>query len=181
MEWDGARECVEAEARWVSRAARAPTAEEFDRILSGAAEEESPDDFDWLFRGLNVGVAGLTLVLSAASYATCFSCRTHPVKVGDHMPQVLIAAEPQRVRVPAGYAARAGCGVVGVDDWGLVSVTLPPLISSMRWRSDARRKPSWRSFPSPRGVRGCWSTSPAKTLMSSTGLTTKPVSVAATR
>ena len=80
MEWDGARECVEAEARWVSRAARAPTAEEFDRILSGAAEEESPDDFDWLFRGLNVGVAGLTLVLSAASYATCFSCRTHRSK-----------------------------------------------------------------------------------------------------
>jgi hypothetical protein len=76
--WDDAGECVEAEARWLDRAAKAPTAEEFDQILASAAQEEAPDDFDWLFHGLDVGVAGLTLVLSAACYATCFSCRTHP-------------------------------------------------------------------------------------------------------
>jgi hypothetical protein len=119
--WDDARECVEAEARWLDRAAKAPTAEEFDRILSCAAEEEAPDDFDWLFRGLDVGVAGLTLVLSAACYVTCFSCRTHPSRAGDHMPQVIMAAEPQRVRVLAGHAERAGCGVESMDG-GLVCV-----------------------------------------------------------
>jgi hypothetical protein len=70
--WDDARECVEAEARWLARAAKAPNADEFDRILSGAAEEEQPEDFDWLFRGLDVGTAGLTLVLSAAHCATCY-------------------------------------------------------------------------------------------------------------
>jgi hypothetical protein len=121
VEWDDARECVEAEARWLDRAAKAPTAEEFDQILAGAAQEEAPDDLDWLFRGLDVGVAGLSLVLSAARYATCFSCRTHPSIVGDHMPQVIMAAEPQRVRVLAGHAERAGCGVDSMEG-GLVCV-----------------------------------------------------------
>jgi len=119
--WDDARECVEAEARWLDRAAKAPTAEEFDQILAGAAQEEAPDDFDWLFRGLDVGVAGLSLVLSAACYATCFSCRTHPSRAGDHMPQVIMAAEPQRVRVLARHAERAGCGVENMEG-GLVCV-----------------------------------------------------------
>jgi hypothetical protein len=119
--WDDARECVEAEARWLDRAAKAATAEEFDRILAGAAEEEAPDDFDWLFRGLDVGVAGLTLALSAACYATCLSCRTHPSKAGDHMPQVIMAADPQRVRVLAEYAAHTHCGVESMEG-GLVCV-----------------------------------------------------------
>lgn len=153
VEWDDARECMEAEARWLSRAARAPAAEEFDRILSGAAEEESPADFDWLFRGLDVGVAGLTLVLSAAYYATCFSCRTHPGIVGDHMPQVLMAAEPQRVRVLTGYAARLGCGVASVDDWGLVCVyaasvdqlhVLAQAMLTARTELEELPQPSWR-------------------------------------
>jgi hypothetical protein len=112
---------VEAEARWLDRAAKAPTAEEFDQILAGAAEEEAPDDLNWLFRGLDVGVAGLSLVLSAARYATCFSCRTHPSIAGDHMPQVIMAAEPQRVRVLVGLAERAGCGVESMEG-GLVCV-----------------------------------------------------------
>lgn len=111
VEWDDARQCVEAEARWLARAAQASTATEFDQILASAAEQESPDDFDWLFRYLDVGVAGITLVLSAALYATCFSCRVHPGIVGDHVPQVIMAAEPQRVRVLASYAAGADCGV----------------------------------------------------------------------
>ncbi len=54
VEWDDARQCVEAEARWLDRAAQASTAEEFDRILASAPGEESPDDFDWLFRYLDI-------------------------------------------------------------------------------------------------------------------------------
>lgn len=152
VEWDDARECVEAEARWLDRAAKASTAEEFDRILSTAAAEEAPDDFDWLFRGLDVGIAGLTLVLSAAYYATCFSCRTHPSMAGDHMPQVIMAAEPQRVRVLAGYAARAGCGVENAGD-GLVCVyaasvehhhALAQAMLAARAELEELPQPSWR-------------------------------------
>ena len=150
--WDDARECVEAEARWLDRAAKAPTAEEFDRILSCAAEEEAPDDFDWLFRGLDVGVAGLTLVLSAACYATCFSCRTHPSRAGDHMPQVIMAAEPQRVRVLASYAARAHCGVESAEG-GLVCVyatsvehlhALAQAMLAARAELEKLSQPAWR-------------------------------------
>lgn len=121
VDWDGARQCMEAEARWLARAARASTAEEFDRILASAAEEEAPDDFDWVFHYLDVGAAGLTLVLSAASYATCYSCRVHPEVAGDYPPQVIMAAELQRVRILARYAARADCGVESTED-GLVCV-----------------------------------------------------------
>jgi leader peptidase (prepilin peptidase)/N-methyltransferase len=119
VSWDDARECVEAEARWLVRAAKALTVGEFDQILSSAAAEEQPEDFDWLFRGLDVGVAGLTLVLSAARYATCYSCRTHPGH-GAGIPQVMMAADPQRGRVLAEYAVRAGCGVESAE--GLISV-----------------------------------------------------------
>jgi hypothetical protein len=136
----------------IARAAKASTAEEFDRILSTAAAEEAPDDFDWLFRGLDVGVAGLTLVLSAAYYATCFSCRTHPSLSGDHMPQVIMAAEPQRVRVLAGYAARAGCGVENAGD-GLVCAyaasvehlhALAQAMLAARAELEELPQPSWR-------------------------------------
>lgn len=149
--WDDAGVCVEAEARWLARAAKAPTADEFDRILSSAAEEESPDDFDWLFRGLDVGVAGLTLVLSAAHYATCYSCRTHPGRAGRHMPQVIMAADPQRARVLAGYAARADCGVESAE--GLVCVyaasvqhlhALAQIMLASQADLERLPQPSWR-------------------------------------
>ena len=169
--WDDARECAEAEARWLDRAAKAPTAEEFDQILAGAAQEEAPDDFDWLFRGLDVGVAGLSLVLSAARYATCFSCRTHPSRAGDHMPQVTMAAEPQRVRVLIGYAERAGCGVDSMEG-GLVYV-YAACVRHLHALAQSPLAPSWRSFPRLRGFRGCRSTSPAMTPMSSNGPTTR--------
>lgn len=139
VEWDDARECVEAEARWLDRAAKASTAAEFDRILSSAAAEEAPDDFDWLFRGLDVGVAGLTLVLSAAYYATCFSCRTHPSMAGDHTPLVIMAAEPQRVRVLAGYAARAGCAASVEHHHALAQAML-----AARAELEELPQPSWR-------------------------------------
>jgi hypothetical protein len=149
VSWDDARECVEAEARWLARAAKAPTADEFDQILSSAAEEEQPEDFDWLFRGLDVGVAGLTLMLSAARYATCYSCRTHPGR-GAAMPQVMMAADPQRSRVLARYAVRAGCGVESAQ--GLISVyaasvtrlhTLAQTMLAARDELEDLPQPSW--------------------------------------
>lgn len=150
--WDDARECVEAEARWLDRAAKAPTAGEFDRILADAAEEEAPDNYDWLFPGLDLGAAGLTLVLSAACYATCFSCRTHPSRAGDRMPQVIMAADPQRVRVLVGYAAHARCGVESMEG-GLVCVyaasvehlhALAQAMLGARAELDGLPQPAWR-------------------------------------
>jgi hypothetical protein len=152
VEWDDARQCVEAEVRWLARAVQASSATEFDRILASAAEEESPDDFDWLFRYLDVGVAGLTLVLSAAHYATCYSCRVHPGIKGDHVPQVIMAAEPQRIHLLAGHAARAYCGVESMED-GLVCVyaasvehihALAEMMLAARGELVGLPQPSWR-------------------------------------
>jgi hypothetical protein len=114
--WEQARECVEVEALWLDRAAQASTAEEFDSILESAPEVESPDDFDWLFRYLDVRVAGLTLVLSAARSATCYSCRGHAGMAYEHTPQVIMATDPEDARLLAGHTTRAGCGVESVTE-----------------------------------------------------------------
>jgi hypothetical protein len=114
--WEQARECVEAEALWLDRAAQAATTNEFDSILGNAPGVESPDDFDWLFRYLDVGVAGLMLVLSATRYATCYSCRGHLRIAYERTPQVIMATDPERARILAGHAARAGCGVESISE-----------------------------------------------------------------
>lgn len=159
VSWDDARECVKAEARWLARAAKAPTADEFDQILASAAEEEQPEEFDWLFRGLDVGVAGLTLVLSAARYATCYSCRTHPGH-GAGIPRVMMAVDLQRGRVLAEYAVGAGCGVESAG--GLISVyapsvghlhTLAQTMLAARGKLEELPQPSW--YPRVREYLDC--------------------------
>jgi hypothetical protein len=55
--WDEAREYLAAEALWLERAAQATDADGFDETLSVASDKEAGDDVDWLFRGLDVGVA----------------------------------------------------------------------------------------------------------------------------
>ncbi|MCV7067495.1 hypothetical protein H7H51_20645 [Mycolicibacterium farcinogenes] len=119
--WDEAEDCVAAEDRWLERAAGAPGPKQFDEILYAAPDEEAHDDFDWLFRSNDVGVAGLVLALSAAGYATYYSCRGHAGIVGTRLPQVRFGTEPDRLRQLAPYVSRAGCGAV-VDTDGLVTV-----------------------------------------------------------
>lgn len=109
--WDEAQECIEAEARWLGQAAKCGSAVEFDSVLGDAPETEAAGDFDYLFRYLDVGVAGLTLVLAAADYATFYSCRGHADIAIDRAPQVGFAAEEARVRLVATLAEQAGCGV----------------------------------------------------------------------
>lgn len=120
--WDEAQQYVDAEARWLERAAAAQNAGEFDEILESAPEEEAPDDFDWLFHYIDVGVAGLVHVLSAAGYATCYSCRGHARHVSEPIaPQVRLGTEAERLRKLVSYADRAGCGL-DLDGAGLINV-----------------------------------------------------------
>lgn len=121
IRWEEARRCVEAEARWLQWASGAQDAVRFDEILEAAPDEEAPDDFDWLFRGNDVGVAGLVLVLSAAGYATCYSCRGHAKLAGTPVPQVRLGTEPERLRLLVRYVRQAGCGMT-VDGDGLASI-----------------------------------------------------------
>jgi len=77
------------------------------------------------------------------------------------MPQVIMAAEPQRVRVLAGYAARADCGVESAGD-GLVCVyaasvenlhALAQTMLAARAELEELPQPSWR--PRVQEYLGC--------------------------
>lgn len=150
--WDEAAETLEAEARWLRIAAQAETADEFDRILNDAPEIEVGDDGDYAFRGLDVGVTGLTLILSAAHFATCYSCRGHAgPAVSNHPPQVRLAADRERLDLLIDYAERAGCGVDN-DHEGLVVVyamtslhlhELAKQVAADRSRFEAIDEPDW--------------------------------------
>lgn len=119
--WAEAEDCVAAESRWLQLAAHAADPEQFDEILYSAPDEEAPGDFDWLFRWNDVGVAGLVLALSAASFATCYSCRGHAATGGRPIPQVRFGTEPERLNQLIPYIGDAGCGAL-VDNDGLVTV-----------------------------------------------------------
>lgn len=121
ISWDEVLDCLEAESRWLDRAANAVDAEQFDAVLYEAVEQEVGDDFDYLFRGMDVGVAGLVFALAAAGYATCYSCRGHGGIATGRVPQVRLGTETDRLNWLAVYAERAGCGLE-TDDDGLVTV-----------------------------------------------------------
>lgn len=149
--WEEAVECLDAEAKWLDRAAASRDAEEFDQLLYTAAEEEAGDDFDYTFRGMDVGVAGLVFVLSAAGYATCYSCRGHAGIMTERVPQVRLATEPDRLELLVGYAERAGCGLE-TDGDGLVNAyastvlglhKLARLIADDRAVFEALEAPQW--------------------------------------
>jgi hypothetical protein len=96
-------------------------------LLYSAVGQAAGDDYDYLFRGMDVGVVGLVFVLSAANYATCYSCRGH-ADITDRVPQVRLATEPDRLELLVRYAERAKCGLE-TDDDGLVTAYAPTVLS----------------------------------------------------
>lgn len=149
--WDEAQESAEAESRWLERAARAADAAGFDAVLVEAPEAEAGDDFDWLFRGNDVGAAGLVLALCAAGFATCYSCRGHADLTGAPVPQVRLGTEPERLQVLARLADQSNCGLETHD--GLATVyarsvsdlhQLAQLLLDKRAVFDELPSPPWR-------------------------------------
>jgi hypothetical protein len=96
-------------------------AEELVRPYLG---DESP------LHGLELGVAGLTYVLSAVGFRTAASCRAHPASGWTPYPVVLFGAHKWRAIVLSEYAAEAGCGIG--QDRGMLSVYGPSIQNLMR-------------------------------------------------
>lgn len=151
ISWDEVVDCIEAESRWLDHAAGSADAAQFDAVLDDAVEQEVGDDFDHLFRGMDVGVAGLVFALTAAGYATCYSCRGHAGISTARVPQVRLATEPDRLRLLVDYAERAGCGL-DADDEGLVTVyassvpdlhRMATLVMEDRAVFESLERPSW--------------------------------------
>jgi hypothetical protein len=91
---------------------------EFDEIL-GAAPEEARDDIDRLFGCNDVGVTGLVFVLSAAGYATCYSCRGHADLACERVPQVPPAPWGARAMVALEYGEDFECDDSEIDWSGI--------------------------------------------------------------
>jgi hypothetical protein len=138
VSWDGVRGCLAAEAIWLERAAQAASADGFDETLSVASDKEAGDDVDWLFRGLDVGVAGLVRALSAAGYATCYSCRGHAELASERVPHAFLGTETARLRLLVGYAGTVGCGVE-TDGDGLVTIYACSVVPPRAGEAGVRR------------------------------------------
>ena len=109
--WDVAMEALTEESRWLAEADEASTTvDEFVDHLYEAGQDD-PDTQFVTMAGLDVGVAGLVLVLSAAGYLPWISCSAHGG--GAKIPQVGLYASAARATILA-EAAQTAQGVVKV-------------------------------------------------------------------
>lgn len=108
--------------------AASATVDDFDVIL----EQDLEDWQSLLLGGLDIGVAGTVLALSAAGCATSTSCRGHHTGKPSpyEVPEVVFWADIQRARAVREVAASTGC-CFGVDDEGRASVWAPSVVEIM--------------------------------------------------
>lgn len=112
--WAEAEECLEREAEVLERAASSDAPDGVEEFLDETRETDDLGYFDLMcvLQGNDVGVAGLSLALSAARTATFYSCsggidhRHH----AEH-PLVGVAPDPERGALIIELAKLAGCGV----------------------------------------------------------------------
>lgn len=111
--WEEAHEALTEETRWLNEADLASTTtDEFDDHLYDA-EQDDPETRFVTMVGLDVGVAGLVLALSAAGYLPWISCSAHGG--GTKIPQVGLYASAPRTRILLDLARTADCGVEDQD------------------------------------------------------------------
>ncbi|MFE6129038.1 hypothetical protein ACFQ6Q_12310 [Streptomyces sp. NPDC056437] len=113
--WEQAAECLTQEATFLARAGRSDAPEGVEAILD---ELRDADDLGYAelmaytFRWNDVGVAGLSLALSAARIATFYSCSGG---LDEHhhaeRPTVGAVPDPERARLLARLAEEHSCGV----------------------------------------------------------------------
>lgn len=113
--WEEAEECLREEAAILERAERSDASEGVEAILD---ELQETDDIGYAelmaytFHRNDIGVAGLSLALSAARVATFYSCssglghRHHA-----EYPMVGAVPDPERASLLARLIEQSGCGV----------------------------------------------------------------------
>lgn len=150
--WDEAAECLAREAEILEQAARSSAPDGIDTILVAVQEEDDVGFAELMseFRWNDVGVAGLSLALSAARTATFYSCSSG---LGQHhakYPTVGVVPDAKRAALLAELAERAGCGIG--QQWGRWYLyarsvtalhTLGQSILKSREAFDAVSLPSW--------------------------------------
>ncbi|MFF4699858.1 hypothetical protein [Streptomyces chattanoogensis] len=150
--WEEAAECLVREAEILERATRSSAPDGIEEILT-AVEEEDDMEFAELmsvFHWNDVGVAGVSLALSAARTATFYSCASGLDNHHADHPMVGVVPDLQRAALIAELAEGAGCGIG--QHWGrwylyAKSVTalhaLGQSILEHREAFDALPQPAW--------------------------------------
>lgn len=154
--WAEAEECLEREGEVLERAASSDAPDGVEELLDETRETDDLGYFDLMsvLHGNDVGVAGLSLALSAARTATFYSCsgdlghRHH----ADH-PMVGVAPDPERGALIIELAKLAGCGVT--QHWGrwyLYSRSVNDLHAL--GRAIVERREAFDALPPPAWVEG---------------------------
>ncbi|MEI5098611.1 hypothetical protein RB200_07975 [Streptomyces sp. PmtG] len=151
--WEETAECLAREAEILEWAARSSAPDGIEEILNAVREEDDVEFAELMsaFSWNDVGVAGVSLALSAARTATFYSCssgldNSHHAKY----PMVGVVPDAERAALIAELAERAGCGIG--QQWGrwylyARSVTafhaLGESILERREAFDALPQPTW--------------------------------------
>jgi hypothetical protein len=117
--WEEVTACLAREARILERAARSGAPDGIEEVLTEVHERDDVEFAELMsaFNWNDVGVAGVSLALSAAKAATFYSCssglgKTHHAKY----PTVGVLPDAQRAAMIADLAKRSDCGVD--QQWG---------------------------------------------------------------
>lgn len=153
--WQDVAECLSAEAEILAQAAQSSAPDGIKEVLDAIDDEDGDGvefaEFMAAFYGNDIGVAGLSLALSAARGATFYSCSSG---LDSHhhaeYPMVGVVPDVRRAILLAELAERAGCGIG--QQWGrwylyAESVSamhaLGKLILEQRDAFDALPEPKW--------------------------------------
>ncbi|WPO72383.1 hypothetical protein [Streptomyces sp. KN37] len=150
--WEEAEACLLNEAEILERAARSSAPDGIEEILSAVEEADDVEFAEVMsaFRWNDVGVAGLSLALSAARTATFYSCSSGLDNHHADYPMVGVVPDAERAALIAELAERTGCGVG--QQWGrwylyAKSVTalhaLGQAVLERREAFDAMPQPTW--------------------------------------
>ncbi|MFF7262184.1 hypothetical protein ACFZCL_18125 [Streptomyces sp. NPDC008159] len=110
--WQEVAECLAAEAEILEQAARSRAPDGIEEILEAVHEEDDVEFAELMsvFRGNDVGVAGVSLALSAARTATFYSCSGGEDHRAEY-PMVGVVPDSERALLIAKLARSTGCGI----------------------------------------------------------------------
>jgi hypothetical protein len=111
--WAEAEECLAREAEILERAASSDAPDGVEELLDEARETDDLGYFDLMcvLQGNNVGVAGLSLALSAARTATFYSCSGGTDDHHADYPMVGVIPDAERGALIIELAKLEDCGV----------------------------------------------------------------------
>lgn len=111
--WEEVAECLSREAEILEEGARSSAPGGIEEIVAAVQEADDVGFAEFMsdFRWNDVGVAGVSLALSAARTATFYSCSSGLGKHHARYPMVGVVPDVERAKLIVALARSTGCGV----------------------------------------------------------------------